>query len=237
MACEGLVQFGKPGVSKALNAVREPRAGKARMHGSSGAAFPRGNVATLSLGEHVQKILFVADKTIQVIRGVVTSLRPGALDVGIGAALEWLAAEFSQNVQTACHVCVPEENPELAEDGAVALFRIVQEALTNITRHVHAKQVVIALAQIGDDCLLEVRDDGRGFDQTEIGKKSFGLVGIKESVYSCSTVSSTSQARRVMVPPTRNAFPSLRPQETRDPAQSQFRCFQVAACVTADPGF
>lgn len=47
-ACEGLVQFGKPGVSKALNAVREPCAGKARTHGSSGAAFPRGNVATLS---------------------------------------------------------------------------------------------------------------------------------------------------------------------------------------------
>jgi len=43
------VQFGKPGVSKALNAVREPCAGKARTHGSSGAAFPRGNVATFSL--------------------------------------------------------------------------------------------------------------------------------------------------------------------------------------------
>jgi len=51
-ACEGLVQFGKAGVSKALNAVREPCAGKARTHGSSGAAFPRGNAATVLKQDH-----------------------------------------------------------------------------------------------------------------------------------------------------------------------------------------
>jgi PAS domain S-box-containing protein len=135
-----------------------------------------------ALGEHVKKILSLADKTMQVIRNVVTSLRPGALDAGIGAALEWLAAEFSQNGQTACHVCVPEENPELAEDRAVALFRIVQEALTNITRHADAKQVFITLEQNGSGYLLEVRDDGRGFDPAKIGKKSFGLAGMKERV-------------------------------------------------------
>jgi signal transduction histidine kinase len=135
-----------------------------------------------ALGEHVKKILSLADKTMQVIRNVVTSLRPGALDAGIGAALEWLAAEFSQNGQAACYVCVPEENPELAEDRAVALFRIVQEALTNITRHANAKQVFITLEQKGSDYLLEVRDDGRGFDPAKIGKKSFGLAGMKERV-------------------------------------------------------
>jgi len=95
------------------------------------------------LGEHVQKILLLSDKTMQVLRDVVTSLRPAVLDAGIAAALEWLAAEFSQNGKTTCRLCVPEESPELAEERAIALFRIVQEALTNVTRHADAQQVFI----------------------------------------------------------------------------------------------
>ena len=135
-----------------------------------------------ALGEHVQKILLLADKTIQVVRDVVASLRPAVLDAGIAAALEWLADEYSQNGETACRLRVPEESPELAEDRAIALFRIVQEALTNVTRHANAKEVFITLEQKGNDCLLEVRDDGRGFDPVAIRNKSFGLAGMKERV-------------------------------------------------------
>jgi len=134
------------------------------------------------LDEQVRKILTLADQTMQVVRNVITSLRPAALDAGIAAALEWLAAEFSQGGQTTCCVSVPQEDLELAEDRAIALFRIVQEALTNITRHADAKQVFITLEQRGGDCLLEVRDDGRGFDPVAIRKKSFGLAGMKERV-------------------------------------------------------
>ncbi|MFM0172405.1 PAS domain-containing sensor histidine kinase [Paraburkholderia sediminicola] len=133
-------------------------------------------------GEQVQKILLLSDKTMQVLRNVVTALRPAVLDAGIAAALEWLAAEFSQQGQTTCRLSVPKEIPELAEERAVAMFRIVQEALTNVTRHADAKQVFITLEQSGDDCLLEVRDDGRGFDPVAIRKKSFGLAGMKERV-------------------------------------------------------
>ncbi|MFM0092820.1 PAS domain S-box protein [Paraburkholderia sediminicola] len=135
-----------------------------------------------ALSEHVQKILLQSDKTMQVVRDVVSSLRPAVLDAGIAAALEWLAAEFSNNGQRICRLCVPEECPELTEDRAIALFRVVQEALTNITRHADAKQVSIALEQRGCHYLLEVRDDGRGFDPVEIRKKSFGLAGMKERV-------------------------------------------------------
>ena len=134
------------------------------------------------LGEQVQKILFLSDKTMQVLRNVVTSLRPAVLDAGIAAALEWLAAEFSQQGQTTCRLSVPKEIPDLAEERAVAMFRIVQEALTNVTRHADAQQVFITLEQKGDECLLEVRDDGRGFDPVVIRKKSFGLAGMKERV-------------------------------------------------------
>ena len=135
-----------------------------------------------ALGEHVQKILLLADKTIQVVRDVVASLRPAVLDAGIAAALEWLADEYSQNGETACRLRVPEESPELAEDRAIALFRIVQEALTNVTRHANAKEVFITLEQKGNDCLLEVRDDGHGFDPVATRNKSFGLAGMKERV-------------------------------------------------------
>jgi signal transduction histidine kinase len=134
------------------------------------------------LGEQVQKILLLSDKTMHVLRNVVTSLRPAVLDAGIAAALEWLAAEFSQQGQTTCRLSVPKEIPDLAEERAVAMFRIVQEALTNVTRHADAQQVFITLEQKGDECLLEVRDDGRGFDPVVIRKKSFGLAGMKERV-------------------------------------------------------
>ncbi|MGX7006111.1 PAS domain-containing sensor histidine kinase [Caballeronia sp. KNU42] len=137
---------------------------------------------TPDLGEYVQKILLLSDKTMQVLRNVVTSLRPAALDAGIAAALEWLAAEFSQKGQTTCRLSVQEEGPELAEERAIAIFRIVQEALTNITRHADAHEVFITLEQTRDDCLLEVRDDGRGFDPVAVPRKSFGLVGMKERV-------------------------------------------------------
>ena len=134
------------------------------------------------LGEHVQRILLLSDKTMQVLRNVVTALRPAVLDAGIAAALEWLAAEFSQHGQTTCRLSVSDESPELAEERAVAIFRIVQEALTNVTRHADAHEVFITLGQTGDDCLLEVRDDGCGFDPVAIPRKSFGLAGMKERV-------------------------------------------------------
>ncbi|RKE38445.1 PAS domain S-box-containing protein [Paraburkholderia sp. BL23I1N1] len=134
------------------------------------------------IDEHVQKLLLLSDKTMQVLRNVMTSLRPAVLDAGIAAALEWLTAEFSQNGQTTCCLSVPEESRELAEERAIALFRIVQEALTNVTRHADAHQVFITLKEAGDDCLLEVRDDGRGFDPVAIPRKSFGLAGMRERV-------------------------------------------------------
>jgi PAS domain S-box-containing protein len=134
------------------------------------------------LAAHVQKILILADNTMQVVRDVVSSLRPAVLDAGIVAALEWLSAEFSRNGHMTCRLHVPEENVAIAEDRAIALFRIAQEALTNVARHAEAKHVFITLEQKGSDCLLEVRDDGKGFDPEPVRNQSFGFVGMKERV-------------------------------------------------------
>lgn len=139
--------------------------------------FGRDNPA---VAEAIQKLLPLADTTMQVVRDVVASLRPAVLDAGIAAALEWLAAEFSRSSDAVCHLRVHEEQVSLAEDGSIAVFRIVQEALTNIARHAHARHVFVTLDQVDDYCVLDIRDDGKGFDPVAIRRKSFGLAGMKE---------------------------------------------------------
>ena len=134
------------------------------------------------LNEHVRKLVTLADQTMRVVRDVVSSLRPAVLDAGIAAALEWLVAEFGQSESPSCRLEMPDEVPPLAEDHAVALFRIAQEALTNVRRHARAQHVVVALEHNGNSCTLRVCDDGRGFDPVAIRKRSFGLAGMKERV-------------------------------------------------------
>ncbi len=135
-----------------------------------------------ALTEHVRKLLELVDQTMRVMRDAVSSLRPAALDAGIGAALEWLADEFTRNVGVACTARVTDDAPALAEQHAVALFRIVQEALTNVARHALAHHVRITLERGLHECLLEVRDDGCGFDPVATKHRSFGLAGMKERV-------------------------------------------------------
>ncbi|MGV2289371.1 PAS domain S-box protein [Trinickia sp. YCB016] len=135
-----------------------------------------------ALAEHMQTMLALTDETMQVVRDVVASLRPAVLDAGIGAALEWLAAEFSRNARIPCRLCAPQTSVVLSEERATALFRIVQEALTNVARHADATEVCITLERRGGECFLEVRDDGRGFDPEAPHRKSFGLAGMKERV-------------------------------------------------------
>ncbi|RDJ99094.1 AAA family ATPase [Paraburkholderia lacunae] len=132
--------------------------------------------------EQTQALIALVDETMQVVRGVIASLRPAALDTGIAAALEWLAAEFNRNGRTMCRLRLPDENIVVSEDRAVVLFRLVQEALTNVARHAAARQVIITLERTPDACLLEVRDDGQGFDALATRKKSFGLAGMEERV-------------------------------------------------------
>ncbi|CAE6867946.1 Serine/threonine-protein kinase PknD [Paraburkholderia aspalathi] len=140
-----------------------------------------GNDRPELVGE-IRALIGLMDGTMQVAREVIASLRPPALDMGIAAALEWLATEFNRNGCTVCRVRLEDENIVVSEDCAIALFRLVQEALTNVTRHAAAKQVIISLGRMPDACVLEVRDDGRGFDALAPPHNSFGLVGMRERV-------------------------------------------------------
>lgn len=125
-----------------------------------------------TLKEHI-------DATIQVVRDVSSQLRPAVLDTGITSALEWQVNQFEYRNDVACHLSI-DEDLELSSEMSTTIFRIVQESLTNIMRHAKAKNVDIKLQQEGESYLLEIVDDGVGFDTTVTKRKSFGLVGMRE---------------------------------------------------------
>jgi PAS domain S-box-containing protein len=132
------------------------------------------------LREHLQETLMLTDRSLEVARNVASALRPAALEMGIVSGLEWLAGRFGSNTNIHCEVHIKDDEVQFEESKAIALFRIVQESLTNISRYAKADKVIISLEKIADDYVLKVRDNGIGFDVGLKKVDSFGLVGIRE---------------------------------------------------------
>lgn len=128
----------------------------------------------------LQRMMDLVDNTIKVVREVVSSLRPAALDMGLVSALEWLAEEFSRRTRIQCELRVDDEGIEFDEDRAIVVFRIVQESLTNVSRHAEASWVLISLRLAENYFVLSIADNGKGFDPTHRKEKAFGLIGIEE---------------------------------------------------------
>jgi len=121
------------------------------------------------------------DSTIQSVRDIATTLRPGVLDeLGLEAAVECQAREFQHRTGIACGTTIRPRNLGLSPEQSTALFRILQEILTNVARHAHATNVDIRLEQFGEEVSLQVGDNGRGISSVEqSGPKSFGLLGMR----------------------------------------------------------
>lgn len=132
--------------------------------------------------EKIQDILRFLDGTVNTVRRLSSELRPGILDdLGLGEALEWWAQEFEKRSGVQCLVETPTEMLPLAPNQTVALFRIFQESLTNVARHAKASLVKSSLSQVGDLVVLQISDNGAGFDTKTSGqKKTLGLLGMKE---------------------------------------------------------
>lgn len=135
------------------------------------------------VGRRTNDMRELVEKTIGVVRQVAANLRPAALNLGIGAALEWLVEDFGQRTGIAYELDFSGGEIALDDLRATAIFRIVQESLTNVMRHAAAASVAVGLRRDGAALRLEIRDDGRGFDYeaTRHGP-SFGLLGIRERV-------------------------------------------------------
>lgn len=123
----------------------------------------------------------VVERTFEVVRSVATSLRPSVLNIGLVPALEWQAEDFSLRWDIPCKLSVHGTEYALDENRSTAIFRVVQESLTNVARHAHAKQVGINLAFEARQVSVFVRDDGCGFDPAQVQEPhGFGLLGMRE---------------------------------------------------------
>ncbi|BCG01422.1 hypothetical protein PPGU19_059900 (plasmid) [Paraburkholderia sp. PGU19] len=118
------------------------------------------------------------------LRRIASDLRPPLLDdLGLTAALEWLVEDFTKRYGVAATVHIEANEPQFNEFASTNLFRIVQEALTNVARHANASRVRIELARIGDLVSLDIEDNGVGATLTlPPVSTSFGLLGIRERV-------------------------------------------------------
>ncbi len=128
-----------------------------------------------------QKVL---DEGIALVRKIAFSLRPQALDdLGLVPAVEWMVADFRRRAKMRCDLRVPEGDMPVDREIATAAYRILQEALTNISRHARASRVTIELRIAADALELAVRDNGRGISPEEAaGAGTFGLLGMRERV-------------------------------------------------------
>jgi len=125
------------------------------------------------------------NRIIRTVRNIATDLRPGILDeLGVAAAIEWMGKDFQKRTGIGCNVAIQGVDKISDAIRATAIFRIVQEALTNVMRHAGASRVNVSLKKKKDHTLIvEVRDNGIGIIEGRIiGPKSFGLIGIRERV-------------------------------------------------------
>ena len=119
------------------------------------------------------------------LRRIATNLRPRALDEGgLFFALQGLRDDFVERHGIACELLADEAELRLDDKASTAIFRIVQEALTNIARHAQARQVTMNLYRINSELLITIRDDGRGIREEDMEKaESLGLIGMRERVW------------------------------------------------------
>jgi signal transduction histidine kinase len=130
----------------------------------------------------IDRMREVVDRTIEVVQKISGELRLGQLDMlGLTAAIDWQLKEFAGQAGIACRIARLDEAPHLSDVQRTTVFRIMQEALTNIARHAGATEVVVSLQAGPDELTLTVRDNGRGISAAELSdRKSIGLLGMRE---------------------------------------------------------
>ncbi|MBI5107946.1 MAG: HAMP domain-containing protein [Rhodocyclales bacterium] len=138
-------------------------------------------VARMAGGDEGNRIGGQIDELIRTVRVISWELRPSVLDsLGLVAAMEWQAQDFSRRLGIRCSVDLPEDELHIPSEMATDLFRVFQELLTNISRHAQATRVDIILETTGEAIYLDVKDDGRGLHLRDQSRPSLGLLGIRE---------------------------------------------------------
>ena len=127
----------------------------------------------------------MAARSLDELRRLIADLRPSHLDdLGLGPALRWYGNEIRERYNLDVQVVVPGGGPSLLPRSiTMTLFRIAQEAITNVLKHANASSIFVNVGQEDGDIILEVIDDGVGFDTIALSQEShpsWGLLGIQE---------------------------------------------------------
>ncbi len=126
-------------------------------------------------------VLDLVQESIEVVRSISEDLRPGVLDhLGLQAALAGALRQFSERTEIACELQGENVSLQLAQAKATAIYRICQEALTNIARHASASSVIVRMHCAGDRLRIEIEDNGRGLPSLTPTGKSIGLLSMAE---------------------------------------------------------
>ncbi|MEP6675426.1 MAG: PAS domain S-box protein [Ferruginibacter sp.] len=135
-----------------------------------------------SITDKIKDTMLLLDDAVKTVRKIATELRPSILDdLGLVAALEWQCDEFRKKSGITVGFTSDPFDKTIPENFGIALFRILQESLTNIARHSKAKNITVQLQLYGQQLHLDITDDGVGFVTSNIaGKKTLGLLGMKE---------------------------------------------------------
>ena len=122
------------------------------------------------------------DQTIESTHRIASSLRPPVLDFGIVSAIDWQLQRFGRNADLAIEFSAPKEDIQLDPDAAITVFRIVQEALTNVAKHARATRVSVTMTLQDEALLLTITDNGQGVQPTRSKNSGngFGLLGMSE---------------------------------------------------------
>jgi two-component system sensor histidine kinase UhpB len=141
--------------------------------------------AELRLLQQLRGMRRLIDATVASVRRIAADLRPVMLDdLGLIPAIEWLANDFTNRYGIDVERRIEVGDTSFTPTGATTLFRIVQEALTNVARHAEATRVTLTVHVEGGVCVLQIADNGRGANRSHTsGEKSFGLLGIRERAH------------------------------------------------------
>ena len=134
--------------------------------------------------EKTQSMKGLIENTIKVVQRIATELRPQMLDImGLCETLKWQNNEFQKRTGTICELIIEPEKIVVDPEISTALFRIYQEALTNVARYAKATQVQTSFKKQSNSLVLEIKDNGIGMDEKIVDDPhSLGLIGIRERV-------------------------------------------------------
>jgi signal transduction histidine kinase len=145
-------------------------------------------VATLdpSAAQKLARASSTLDEGVQIKRRIIEDLRPTLLDnLGLAAALSWHVNQACERGGLACQLALPEEELDLPSPVSIALFRVVQEGITNVLRYAKARKVWLSLEHTDAGVSLALRDDGVGISPQALSHRlSHGIVGMRQRIAS-----------------------------------------------------